>query len=121
MGYSLFGVRDISLFDYISLGHFLTGFIVGVLILRVMIILKVRFNLFSYFVIGIACAIWWEDLEVVLRFLKANYRLVFDKVFFLFPSYVFAAESWLNVLGDVLMNTLGLLFYAKYAKLKSKN
>jgi len=104
MGELLFGIKDNSFLDTMSLVHFASGLGLGFLII---LFLKSSFRKI-YFKLGFIFLVIWELFEFFLRFLRVYYPFLLEKLKFIPASWA-ANESILNISSDLIVGLVGLL------------
>jgi hypothetical protein len=97
-------IHNKTLLDMMSINHFCSGLVLGVLL----ILFNRKISKKIYFKLGIIWLIIWEIFEGSLRFLRIYYPLLLEKLSFI-PSGWASDESFVNIIGDMLTGSLGLL------------
>ena len=93
------GINNISFLDINTLLHFFTALILGFFVLKIF-----KKN---YFLIGLSIIIVWEVFEALLRIIKVYYSDLMLELDFLPLGWSFN-ETFLNILGDLLVGFIGL-------------
>ena len=93
-------LRKYGFADWYSVQHFISGLVVGLILMC----LSNEFIFLQatkyYFLTGFILLIIWEIFEVFTRIFKST----FQKTFFRYITH----ESYLNIVGDLIIGTLGL-------------
>lgn len=96
-------------FDWYSLRHFLSGLIAGM----VLIALRGKFyilNDFKFFIlISLSLTILWELFEITLRTVKYRFKKVYKFLNKFLPAYLFATESKINIISDIIIGLSGFV------------
>ncbi len=108
----LFGIPNESIFDSLwALIHFLSGCVIGYA-LAYLILRMNKSKKTLFFLVGFTLLVLWEVLEAFLRyFYIVDYQLT-EKFLKFIPSEYFEYESYVNIAGDIIIGSIGLILFA---------
>lgn len=116
----LYGADNISFFDsYWVAVHFVTGILLGLLLLRFIAYLHEPVTAWIYTRYGFVCLLVWEYFEVVLRYFDQNEMPIGDAIALFLPKGFFEIESTMNIVSDLIVGSVGLYLAYRFRKTAS--
>jgi len=103
----LYGTINQAMFDWPWSGiHFVSGLLIG---LALAILIK-RANNKLFWIIGVGLLGAWELIEISLHYLDVHAHDFIAPLKESVAGFAFAPETVTNLIGDLLMGSVGLLF-----------
>ncbi len=111
----IYGVDNQSFFDsYWVIVHFVTGILVGYIIIYVNSYFNYKLTQRIYARFGITILILWEYFEVFLRYLNTRHLHLGAVLGTFLPHGFFEIESTTNIMSDLILGSLGLYVAVYY-------
>ncbi len=102
----IFGQINAAVFDWPWSGiHWLSGFVIGVLLILFLKIIKPG----RFWSLGFGLLLLWELVEITLRYLDVHAHEAIAPLKQTVGGFAFAPESTANIVGDLAIGSLGLV------------
>ena len=101
--------RGNALIDWYSIMHISAGLVVGAVLKLLNYDYGLYKNFKEYLIIGIMLLACWELFEMLLRYIKNNFKKIYKLLLKFLPGYIFLREGTINVLSDIAIGVFGLL------------
>lgn len=100
-----FGSINVAMFDWPwSIIHLMSGTLIGLLL--ALILRRPRPRTFWW--VGVGLLVIWEKYEWLMHYLDVHHHTVIAAYKTAVDSFAFAPETWVNILGDLIIGSVGL-------------